>query len=157
LPPAAIQKCCSLKAADEVASTCQTSRTGEVGGGCSGRWGRHDQYGGLSCNRPDKTIGVLPLGTLNHFARDLKIPTDLELAAQTIVEGYAINVDVGEVNRRIFLNNSSLGLYPTIVREREKQQRLGAGKWPAFVWAAGGSVAKISLSRRSLERGRKRI
>jgi diacylglycerol kinase family enzyme len=43
---------------------------------------------------------------------------------------------VGEVNGRIFLNNSSLGLYPTIVREREKQQRLGSGKWPAFVWAA---------------------
>jgi len=64
------------------------------------------------------------------------------LAAQTIVEGYAINVDVGEVNRRIFLNNSSLGLYPTIVREREKQQRLGAGKWPAFVWAAVAALRR---------------
>jgi diacylglycerol kinase family enzyme len=43
---------------------------------------------------------------------------------------------VGEVNGRVFLNNSSLGLYPTIVRQREKQQeRLGRGKWPAFVWA----------------------
>jgi diacylglycerol kinase family enzyme len=45
-------------------------------------------------------------------------------------------VDVGEVNGRIFLNNSSLGLYPDIVRDREKQQRrLGRGKWPAAVWA----------------------
>ena len=84
----------------------------------------------------DKILGVLPLGTLNHFARDLKIPTDLELAAQSIVAGQVIKVDVGEVNGRIFLNNSSLGLYPTIVREREKKQKLGAGKWPAFVWAA---------------------
>jgi YegS/Rv2252/BmrU family lipid kinase len=90
----------------------------------------------------DKTIGVLPLGTLNHFARDLKIPTDLELAAQAIVEGYAINVDVGKVNGRIFLNNSSLGLYPTLVREREKQQKLGAGKWPAFVWAAVAALRR---------------
>ena len=84
----------------------------------------------------DKTLGVLPLGTLNHFAQDLQIPLDLDAAAQLIMSGDVINIDVGEVNGHIFLNNSSLGLYPTIVREREKQQRLGYGKWPAFVWAA---------------------
>jgi diacylglycerol kinase family enzyme len=84
----------------------------------------------------DKVLGVLPLGTLNHFARDLKIPIDVDLAARAIISGQTVNVDVGEVNGRIFLNNSSLGLYPTIVLEREKKQRLGSGKWPAFVWAA---------------------
>jgi YegS/Rv2252/BmrU family lipid kinase len=83
----------------------------------------------------DKILGVLPAGTLNHFARDLKIPFDMEAAARTIVAGFTTEVDVGEVNDRIFLNNSSLGLYPTIVREREKRQRLGSGKWPAFIWA----------------------
>jgi YegS/Rv2252/BmrU family lipid kinase len=84
----------------------------------------------------DKILGVLPLGTLNHFARDLKIPHELDLAARSIVSGRTISVDVGEVNGRIFLNNSSLGLYPTIVSERQKKQKLGSGKWPAFVWAA---------------------
>lgn len=83
----------------------------------------------------DKALGVLPLGTLNHFARDLKIPFDPEAAAHTIVAGHTTEVDVAEVNNRIFLNNSSLGLYPIIVREREKRQRLGFRKWPAFVWA----------------------
>jgi diacylglycerol kinase family enzyme len=83
----------------------------------------------------DKVLGVLPLGTLNHFARDLRIPFDLEAAAQTIVAGHTIEVDVAEVNDRIFLNNSSLGLYPIIVRERKKRERLGSGRWPAFVWA----------------------
>ncbi|HET6852971.1 MAG TPA: diacylglycerol kinase family protein [Pyrinomonadaceae bacterium] len=82
-----------------------------------------------------KILGVLPLGTLNHFARDLKIPFDLEAAAQTIVAGHTTEVDVAEVNNRVFVNNSSLGLYPIIVREREKRQRLGSGKWPAAVWA----------------------
>ena len=81
-------------------------------------------------------MGVLPFGTMNHFAKDLHIPLDLEGAIETIVAGHAINVDVGEVNDRIFVNNSSLGLYPSIVRERRKQQRLGWGKWPAYVWAA---------------------
>lgn len=84
----------------------------------------------------DRTLGVLPLGTLNHFAKDLKIPLELEDAAQTIIEGRAVEVDVGEVNGRVFLNNSSLGLYPSIVHSREQQQTLGRGKWPAFVWAA---------------------
>jgi YegS/Rv2252/BmrU family lipid kinase len=88
----------------------------------------------LSTNLP---LGVLPLGTLNHFAKDMKIPLDLKDAARTILEGRAVRVDVGEVNGRMFLNNSSLGLYPSIVHRREQQQeRLGRGKWPAFVWAA---------------------
>ena len=82
-----------------------------------------------------KILGVLPLGTLNHFARDLRIPFEVEAAVRTIVEGHTIEVDVAAVNDRVFLNNSSLGLYPIIVREREKRQRLGLGKWPAFVWA----------------------
>ncbi len=85
----------------------------------------------------DRTLGVLPLGTLNHFAKDLKIPLELEDAAQTIIEGHAVEVDVGEVNGRVFLNNSSLGLYPSIVHDREQQQQtLGRGKWPSFFRAA---------------------
>ncbi|HEX6715721.1 MAG TPA: diacylglycerol kinase family protein [Pyrinomonadaceae bacterium] len=83
----------------------------------------------------NKILGILPLGTLNHFARDLRIPFDLEAAAQVIVGGHIIEVDVAEVNERVFLNNSSLGLYPIIVREREKRERLGFGRWPAFIWA----------------------
>jgi YegS/Rv2252/BmrU family lipid kinase len=83
-----------------------------------------------------KALGVLPFGTINHFAKDLHIPLDLAGAVETIVAGHEVRVDVGEVNGHIFINNSSLGLYPRIVREREKQQRLGWGKWPAYLWAA---------------------
>ena len=84
----------------------------------------------------DRSLGVLPLGTLNHFAKDLHIPLDLDEAARVALAGREARVDVGEVEGRIFLNNSSLGLYPSIVRHREKQQeRLGRGKWPAFLWA----------------------
>jgi diacylglycerol kinase family enzyme len=81
-------------------------------------------------------LGVLPLGTLNHFAKDLGMPLELEAAVRAIVEGENVAVDVGEVNGRVFINNSSLGLYPDIVRDRERQQkRLGRGKWPALTWA----------------------
>jgi diacylglycerol kinase family enzyme len=84
----------------------------------------------------DTALGVLPLGTLNHFAKDLGIPQVLEEAIANVAKGKPVQVDVGAVNDRIFLNNSSLGLYPDIVRHREKQQhRLGRGKWPAAAWA----------------------
>ena len=80
----------------------------------------------------DALLGVLPLGTLNHFAKDAGIPLDLDEAVTTIVEGHVRVVDLGEVNGRTFINNSSLGLYPKIVRHREAQQRLGRSKWWAF-------------------------
>lgn len=80
----------------------------------------------------DKIFGVLPIGTLNHFAKDLQIPLELADAVRTICAGQTRRVDVGEVNGRIFLNNSSLGLYPNIVHEREAIQRQGYSKWPAF-------------------------
>jgi YegS/Rv2252/BmrU family lipid kinase len=78
------------------------------------------------------TLGVLPMGTLNHFAKDLGLPQDLEGAVNTIVSGHAVNVDVGEVNGKIFVNNSSVGLYPRMVWERDAEQRRGRGKWTAF-------------------------
>ena len=80
-------------------------------------------------------MGVLPIGTLNHFARALGIPLDVESACEIIASGIVRSVDVGEVNGRIFVNNSSLGLYPTIVRGREQDQRLGSSKWTALFWS----------------------
>jgi YegS/Rv2252/BmrU family lipid kinase len=83
----------------------------------------------------DIPLGVLPLGTLNHFAKDLGIPLDLDEAAKTVLQGVVCRVDVGEVNGRIFLNNSSLGVYPAIVRLREKYRATLRGKWIAALWA----------------------
>jgi diacylglycerol kinase family enzyme len=84
----------------------------------------------------DTVQGVLPLGTLNHFAKDLGIPLKLEDAVRTLAAGRVHEVDVGEVNGHVFINNSSLGLYPQIVRERELQQfHLGKSKWAALASA----------------------
>jgi diacylglycerol kinase family enzyme len=80
-------------------------------------------------------LGVLPLGTLNHFAKDLGIPLDLDEAAKVVLDGIVCKVDVGEVNGRIFLNNSSLGVYPAIVRLRDRYRTKVRGKWLAALWA----------------------
>jgi diacylglycerol kinase family enzyme len=84
----------------------------------------------------DITLGVIPLGTLNHFARDLGIPLEVAAAAATILGGHTVQVDVGDVNGRIFLNNSSLGLYPHFVRLRSRFPARGAAKWIVGAWAA---------------------
>lgn len=84
----------------------------------------------------DVRLGVLPLGTLNHFAKDLGIPLELDDAAAIVLNGVHCRVDVGEVNGRIFLNNSSLGVYPAVVRLRERYQASGLGKWIAALWAS---------------------
>jgi len=86
--------------------------------------------------KADKILGVLPLGTLNNFSKDLQIPQEIEEAVRVIAERLVKTIDVGEVNGHIFVNNSSIGLYPQIVKRREKQQRLGHGKWRAAFWAA---------------------
>jgi len=82
-------------------------------------------------------LGILPLGTLNHLARDLSISSNLQEAARTIAEGHICEIDVGDVNGHIFVNNSSIGLYPQAVRKRDQQIiRLGRGKWPAMLDAS---------------------
>lgn len=88
-------------------------------------------------------LGVLPLGTLNHFAKDAKIPLDLGEAARTIAAGHVRTVDVGEVNGHLFINNCSIGIYPQLVTKRERQRRrLGSNKWLAM------AAAVLSIFRR---------
>lgn len=88
-------------------------------------------------------LGVLPMGTLNHFAKDLGIPLGLDQALQAIVAGRRLAVDVAEVNGKYFLNNSSIGIYPDLVKYRESQQRrFGKSKWTAFVWACVNTMRR---------------
>jgi len=99
----------------------------------------------------EAALGVLPLGTLNHFARDLCISTDLKRAATLIAAGKSRMVDVAEVNGRTFINNSAIGLYPLMVLDREAQQaKLGRSKRFAIVIAAARTLARFSSRRLTL-------
>jgi diacylglycerol kinase family enzyme len=68
-------------------------------------------------------LAILPCGTLNHLARDLSLPLDLEAAAQVAKNGHSVPVDAAVVNDRIFLNTSSVGAYVAFVRARERLER----------------------------------
>ena len=84
----------------------------------------------------DAALGVLPLGTLNHFAKDVGVPLDLDEAIRTIAGGRTVRVDAGEVNGRPFINNASVGMYASLIAERLAMQRLGRRKWLAHALAA---------------------
>lgn len=99
----------------------------------------------------DATLGILPLGTLNHFARDLGIPTTLSDAVRTLVEGHVVNFDVGEVNGRVFINNISLGLYPAFVEARGNvRRRSRAMRWLVIFAATIRVLLRLPLMRTRL-------
>lgn len=94
----------------------------------------------------DVPLGVLPLGTLNHFARDIGMPDDLPAAVRLIANGQAQRVDVGEINGRFFVNNSSIGLYPEIVSSRDQDRRQsGRSKWWAMTIAVWRVLRRFPL------------
>ena len=99
----------------------------------------------------ETSLGILPLGTLNHFARDLGIPTELAEAARLIARRPERRVDVAEMNDRIFINNSAIGLYPLMVVDRDAQQRrLGRSKSLAMIVASIRTLARFRHQRLTL-------
>ncbi|MFL6468717.1 MAG: diacylglycerol/lipid kinase family protein, partial [Pyrinomonadaceae bacterium] len=68
--------------------------------------------------RGGKKLGVIPMGTLNNFSKDLGIPQSVPEAIRVIAEGETTRIDIACANGRYFLNNSSIGLYPRIVKKR---------------------------------------
>ena len=85
-------------------------------------------------------LAVLPLGTRNHFARQLGIPLDLAQAAELAARGRGSAVDLGDAAGRPFINNASLGAYVELVREREKS---ALPKLPASVVAGWRVLRKL--------------
>jgi diacylglycerol kinase family enzyme len=79
-------------------------------------------------------LGIVPLGTLNHFAKDLGIPLRIEDAVAAIARKRVRAVDLAEVNGETFINNSSIGIYPYMVIDREaRRARHKLAKWMAAV------------------------
>ncbi len=84
------------------------------------------------CADAGATLGILPLGTRNHLARELGIPMDLGGAASIIADGTTRAIDLSTVNDRVFVNNASIGFYPEMVRARDDmRERHGIPKWLA--------------------------
>jgi YegS/Rv2252/BmrU family lipid kinase len=96
-------------------------------------------------------MGIMPLGTLNHFARDLGIRFDIAEAAKVIAQAKTRKVDIAEVNGHTFINNASIGLYPLMVMDRDGQRkRLGRSKRLAMLVASLRTMARFHSRRLTL-------
>ena len=96
----------------------------------------------------DVPVAVLPLGTLNHFARDIGMPLELGEAAKAIADRRLARIDIGEVNGHTFINNSSIGLYPELVLTRDAVRRqTGRSKWWAMLHAIWRVMKRFPLLR----------
>jgi len=87
-------------------------------------------------------LAILPLGTLNHLARDAGIPEDLNQAAAVAINGAVRPIDTVQVGDRTYVNNASIGIYPRMVRSRETLQDQGWSKRTAALPAAWAALTK---------------
>lgn len=88
----------------------------------------------------------LPGGTLNHFAKDLGVPQDLDEALAALQTAKRQKIDVASVNGRYFINNSSMGVYPASLRSRDDIEHK-IGKWPAAFVSAFQAIAQLKTYR----------
>jgi len=87
---------------------------------------------GLGNERP---LGILPLGTLNLFARDIGLPLDPVAAAVAVAAAAPAAIDLADLNGRPFAIWAALGLHPWVVRRRDHLQRRGWRKTLAMLVA----------------------
>jgi diacylglycerol kinase family enzyme len=132
LPDAQVQL---LEQGDDVAARCRALL--DAGATCIAAGGGDGTVNAVATHLVGTStpLGVLPVGTLNHFARDVGVGRDVPTALRVLAEGYVAPVDVAMVNQRLFLNNSSIGLYARMVEVRERYERR-LGKWRALAYAA---------------------
>lgn len=109
--------------------------------------------------RANKTLAVIPSGTLNHFAKDAGIPTDLDPAVALLRDGITRGVDAAYVNDHFFLNNVSIGSYPRMVYERTELEDRGRSRRLAGIaavaktwWKLRSVTALITIDGRDLIR-----
>ena len=87
-------------------------------------------------------LGVLPSGTFNYFGRTHRIPEDTEEAVRMLLTASPRPVQVGLVNDRLFLVNASLGLYPTLLEDREAWKKQYGRSRLVALWAGLVSVVR---------------
>lgn len=97
-----------------------------------------------ACVKHNLVLGVIPLGTMNNFSKDLGIPQDLAEACKIVKQNKVKKVDYATVNNDLFINNSSLGVYTKYVRQRESHQKV-LGKIPAYLTSLISTIANFSI------------
>lgn len=84
------------------------------------------------CAHTSTVLGILPLGTLNHFAKELGLPQTPEEMIAAIQQRSTQLIDLAEVNGNMFINNSSIGFYTKFARHRDLYSK-NYNKWLSYI------------------------
>ncbi len=68
----------------------------------------------------ERMLGIIPAGTMNLYARSLKIPLEIRSAAESLAAGRPGLSDIGTANGEVFLHQFSVGLHPRVIRQRNR-------------------------------------
>lgn len=90
----------------------------------------------------DAVFAPLPGGTLNHFTKDLGISQDLNEAIAKLSHAVTRTIDVAKVNDTVFINNSSIGLYASSLRMRDRFEQY-LGKWLAAIISSVRALVRL--------------
>jgi len=91
------------------------------------------------------SMGLIPSGTMNLLAKDLRIePGDVDAAIEVLTHGQTRAIDVATVGGHVFLCASMLGTPARLSRHREAGRQRGNG---VRAWAGFGRAALRALSR----------
>jgi diacylglycerol kinase family enzyme len=94
------------------------------------------------------TMGVIPRGTFNYFAREHGAPLETVEALRWLLDARPEPVQISAINEQVFLVNASLGLYPDLLQDRETwKARFGRSRLVAF----GAGMATLLRSQRRLK------
>ena len=86
-------------------------------------------------------LGILPAGTVNHLARNAGIPLDLDGAARTIAGGRMVEIDAAEVNGRLFLTDTMIGLLTWVLFAVERRR----GSVAERIWVLLSMLVRVLL------------
>ena len=93
-------------------------------------------------------MGVVPKGTFNYFAREHGAPTETPQALRWLLSAQPEAVQISAINEQVFLVNTSLGLYPDLLQDRETWRgRFGRSRLVAF----GAGMATLLRAQRRLK------
>jgi diacylglycerol kinase family enzyme len=86
-------------------------------------------------------LGVVPAGTMNLFARSLRLPLDIWRVLDVLADGRITDADIGSADGRAFVHQFSMGLHARMVRYRESYSFASRlGKIRATARAAVGVI-----------------
>ena len=84
----------------------------------------------------DKVLGVLPLGTVNLFGRDIGVPQPFAAGVASLASAEPRRIDLGEINGRFFHSLVGVGFFAQMARAREEMRGFALGRWAGLCLAA---------------------